>query len=111
MAYLDIFSINKQIHANNQNYASKPQMQKSYNDKIIESGIGSDEFFRILEKELPAIFSRQTASKGIGGLISAKTLSNLDSLGQGPERKIKIGTKVGYEKESFLKWLRGRFSL
>ncbi len=69
--------------------------------------VGSPTFIKTLEESLPAVFSRQIASKAIGGLISPKTLSNLDSLGEGPP-KIKIGSKVGYEKTSFINWLKQR---
>jgi hypothetical protein len=57
---------------------------------------------------LPPVFTRQTASHVMGGLISAKTFSNLDALGQGPPVKAKIGPKVAYERESFMRWLRQR---
>jgi len=65
-------------------------------------------FFTTLEKELPPLFTRQLASQKTGGLISAKTLSNLDSLNRGPSVKVRIGSKVGYERANFLQWLRGR---
>ena len=35
------------------------------------------------------------------------TLANWDALGEGPET-FKLANKVGYEKESFLKWLEPR---
>ena len=66
------------------------------------------DFFTTLEKELPPVFTRQLASQKTGGLISAKTLSNLDSLNRGPSVKVRIGSKVGYERANFLQWLRGR---
>jgi len=66
------------------------------------------DFLITLEKELPPVFSRQVASKLTGGLVSVKTLSNLDSLDRGPSRKVKIGAKVGYERANFIQWLRGR---
>ena len=66
------------------------------------------DFFHSLEKELPPIFTRQLVSQKTGGLISAKTLSNLDSLHKGPSVKVRVGSKVGYERSDFLKWLRGR---
>lgn len=66
------------------------------------------QFFRAIKEELPPVFTRQVASKAIGGLMSPKTLSNLDSLGDGPPVKIKLGSKVGYERESFVEWLKGK---
>ncbi len=81
----------------NENYNKNPYIQDTNSKPILKD----------LEESLPAIFTRQTASKAIGGLISPKTLSNLDSLGEGPP-KIKIGSKVGYEKTSFINWLKQR---
>jgi len=66
------------------------------------------DFLATLEKELPPVFTRQLAAQRTGGLISAKTLSNLDSLNRGPSVKVRVGTKVGYERSSFMQWLRGR---
>lgn len=74
---------------------------------LFGKGIGSSQFFRAIENELPPVFTRQTASQAIGGLMSPKTLSNLDALNQGPP-KVHLGAKVGYERESFMKWLKGR---
>ena len=59
-----------------------------------------------LRKELPPIFTRQTASKMIGGIFSAKTLSNFDAAGTGPGVKQHIGKKAVYGKEDFLTWLQ-----
>jgi len=59
-----------------------------------------------LRKELPPIFTRQTASRMIGGIFSAKTLSNLDAAGKGPGIKQHIGKKAVYGKEDFLIWLQ-----
>lgn len=63
-------------------------------------------FFEQLEKNLPPVFSREEAARQLGGLVRAKTLSNLDAAGQGPRVKIRIRKKVCYERRSFLQWLR-----
>jgi len=42
-----------------------------------------------------------------GGVISAKTMANLDSLGEGPKR-MRIGGKVAYLTEDLLEWLDNR---
>lgn len=65
-----------------------------------------NEFFKEVEKTLPPVFSREYASKVIGGLLSAKTMSNEDSLGKGPSKKVKVGNKIGYTREAFMEWLR-----
>lgn len=81
------------------------QMQRTAT--LFDYGIGSSQFFKAIESELPPVFSRKVASQTIGGLMSAKTFSNLDALNQGPP-KIKIGNRVGYERASFMHWLRQR---
>lgn len=68
---------------------------------------GDDDFFRELSRTLPPIFTRETASRMIGGIFSPRTLSNLDAAGKGPSRKLRIGKKVAYAREDFLNWLRG----
>ena len=78
-----------------------------YEFSYLTQGYDAD-FLKNLEKELPPIFSRQIAAKKSGGLISVKTLSNLDSLHKGPSVKVRIGSKIGYERTDFLQWLRSR---
>lgn len=68
-------------------------------------------FIDELRKELPPIFTRQTASKMIGGIFSPKTLSNLDAAGKGPTSKQHIGKKAVYFKEDFLSWLQERLCI
>lgn len=72
---------------------------------LFNKNIGSPSFFNTIEKSLPAVFTRRKASEALGGLIAPKTFANLDSSGQGPD-KIYMGKKVGYERESFMKWLK-----
>ena len=79
-----------------------------YTNNLFGKDIHSNDFYKILEQNLPAIFTRRIASEAIGGLISAKTLSNLDALGEGPSLKLRVGSKVGYERANFLKWLKQR---
>lgn len=72
------------------------------------SWYGNDrELLDNLRRTLPPIFSRETASKMIGGIFSPRTLSNFDSAGTGPANKTHIGKKVAYGKEEFLAWLEG----
>lgn len=65
-----------------------------------------DSFIEDLRKLLPPIFTRETASKMIGGIFSVKTLSNFDSSGRGPSKVFHIGRKRVYYKEDFLRWLQ-----
>jgi hypothetical protein len=63
-------------------------------------------FFKELDEAMPAVFSRQEASRLIGNIISSGTLRNLDSKKQGPANQTTIGKKVCYEKKSFIDWLK-----
>jgi hypothetical protein len=55
---------------------------------------------------MPPVFSREEASKLLGGLISANSLRNLDCQHKGPDTKVRIGKKVLYERDSFINWLK-----
>ena len=71
---------------------------------------GTDSFFNALEKELPPVFTRDVASKCMGGLLTPKTMSNADALGTGPSIRVRLGKKIAYERTSFMHWLRKRLS-
>lgn len=57
-----------------------------------------------LAATLPPIFTRTEISKLTGGVISPRTLANLDSAGRGPTNILKFKRKVAYEKDAFLAW-------
>lgn len=67
-----------------------------------------DIFFDSLEKSLPEVFPRKAVPRLTGGFIAAGTMANLDSYNNGPPVKIRLGKYVGYEKSSFIQWLKGR---
>lgn len=75
-------------------------------NRLFNRGIGSEDFFRSIEKELPPVVSRAELSRITGGLISVKTLSNEDALQKGPRERIRAGSKVGYSKVSAMAYLR-----
>ena len=77
-------------------------------DSVFTQGFVTEDFFKALERELPPMVSRAEASRATGGLISAKTLSNNDALHIGPCGKIRVGSKVGYTRESFIAYLRSK---
>ncbi len=62
----------------------------------------------ILKKCPGPVISREVAARISGGLVTAKTLQNLDSLGVGPANRVRCGRKVGYPAESFAHWLVDR---
>ena len=61
-----------------------------------------------MRKELTPVFTREFASEKIGRIFSAKSMSKADALGTGPAVKVRIGNKIGYERDSFIRWLRGK---
>ena len=67
-----------------------------------------ENFWKELESALPPIFARHDVPKYCGTLITPGGLANLDSRGQGPRGKIRIGKYAGYEKNAFIEWLRSR---
>lgn len=67
-----------------------------------------DNITQTLQQNLPPIFTRLTAEKLMGGLVDAGTLANLDSAGDGPPVKIRLGRKVAYERSSFIGWFVAR---
>ena len=87
-------------------YQNHAQFQ--YANQLFTQNIGSEAFFTAVENSLPPVFTREVAAQAIGGLISVKTMSNEDSLGRGPVGKVRIGSKVGYTREAFMVWLRGK---
>lgn len=66
------------------------------------------EFIASLEEKLPAVIARKQVGSLTGGILHPKTMANLDSLGQGPDKRWRLGRTVFYERDSFIKWLRSR---
>jgi len=52
--------------------------------------------------------ARQEIRVFTGGAVSEKTMANLDSQGEGPEGRFRIGRKVLYPVENLIKWLEAR---
>ena len=69
----------------------------------------NEDLIQHLSKGLPQAFGRSAIEKLLPGIISSKTLANLDSAGLGPP-SYKCGRKVIYEKGAFLEWLNKRIS-
>ena len=53
----------------------------------------------------PYIIARQQVPQLTSGLISSQYLANLDCRGLGPNRRIKLGRRVGYECQALVLWL------
>lgn len=82
-----------------------------YSDRLINTGIGSEEFFKAIEVTLPPVVSRAELARLTGGLISTKTLSNEDALQKGPRERVRAGSKVGYSKAAAMAYLRKKLKL
>lgn len=69
--------------------------------------IDSD-LFSQLRKELPVAFGRTAVDQLLPGIITSKTLANLDSKGLGPKNRYTQGRKVFYRREEFIEFLMER---
>lgn len=59
----------------------------------------------------PLVARNQTQlDKFSGGLLNARSLANLDSLGQGvdPSGRVKIGRKIAYDKYALVRFLQAK---
>ena len=52
--------------------------------------------------------SQKELDKFSGGILNARTMSNLDSQGRGPKGRIKVGKKVAYKVESLIEWMQDK---
>ncbi len=64
-----------------------------------------------LKKRWPSsIVARTEIRTFSGGTLSEKYMANMDSQGEGPAGRIKIGKKVAYYVDSLVDWLEKRSS-
>ena len=56
------------------------------------------------------IVARSEIKKFTGGALSGRTVANLDSLGQGPEGRFRLGRKTVYPKGKLIEWLEHRMA-
>lgn len=85
-------------------------MKKEQNDRVRINPKNPDLSF-LAAKWPSQIVSRDQVSLFTGGLISPKTMANLDSLGEGPEGRVRIGKKIGYLLDIFIRWLESRATI
>jgi len=74
----------------------------------MQDQITIERIFENLSSKSPEIITRRKLHELTGGLISEKTLANLDSEGTGIQPRIRIGGKVAYPKDAAIAWLRSR---
>lgn len=66
------------------------------------------DFSRMAGRWPSEILFRNKVGEFTGGMVSGRTMANLDSSGEGIEDRFYVGNKTGYFVESFIKWLEKR---
>jgi hypothetical protein len=56
------------------------------------------------------VVARTEIKKFTGGALSGRTVANLDSRGEGPEGRFRLGRKTVYPKDKLVEWLERRMS-
>ena len=70
--------------------------------------ISIEQIFENLSRSAPEILTRKKLHELTGGLVSEKSLANMDSLGEGIQPRLRVGGKVAYPKEAAIVWLKNR---
>lgn len=60
-----------------------------------------------LRETLPPVFARTQVDKLLPGILTGKTLANMQSMGIGPV-SFKIGSKTCFQRDLFIDWLASR---
>ena len=68
----------------------------------------ADVFQEMADRWPSAVVARVEIGKFSGGLLSPKSMANLDSQGIGPVDRVTCGRKVGYKISSLIQWMRDR---
>jgi len=77
-------------------------------EKLYNKEQGRHPDLSVLLKELPPWVSRaHPRFRELTG-YSARTIANLDCLGQGPRKRIMLGNTVAYERAALIAWLESR---
>ena len=74
----------------------------------MQDQITIEQIFENLSRTAPEIITRKKLHELTGGLVSEKTLANLDSLGEGIQPRMRIGGKVAYPKQAAITFLKQR---
>lgn len=68
-----------------------------------------DKIFENLAKKAPELLTRNKLQEITGGLVTAKTLANIDSENKtGITPRLRVGGKVCYPKDAAIAWLKQR---
>lgn len=72
---------------------------------------GKDVNLAILKERWPSgIVSRGEVGRFTGGAICPRTMANIDSKGEGPPNRFKLGKKTCYFVDDLTEWLEERMS-
>lgn len=69
------------------------------------------EFLEALQSELPPFIARKDIERFLGGIVTTKTMSNMDAQGDGPEVAYAVGRNVVYRREDLLAWFGRRYAV
>lgn len=65
--------------------------------------------FDLMENEWPSkLVARSEITRFTGGAFKSGTLANLDSKGEGPRGRFRLGKKIVYPKAELVQWLKER---
>ena len=93
-------------------YSLNGQGHQSKLNLLITGGENMDKkkidiFEKMAERWPSSLVARTKIAEFSGGMVSCKTMANLDCQGVGPGR-VKIGRRTGYPVDSLVSWLRAR---
>lgn len=52
--------------------------------------------------------ARSRVAEFSGGILTPKTMANLDALGKGPKGRIRVGKAVAYDVSMLIAWMESR---
>lgn len=65
-------------------------------------------FSEMAERWPSPYVAREKVAILTGGITNPRTLANLDSKGEGPPGRVRVGRKIAYPVKGFIKWLESR---
>lgn len=65
-------------------------------------------FKRMAEHWPSTLVARERINEFTGGILTPGRIANLDSMGQGPRNRIRIGRKIAYPVADLVEWLAER---
>lgn len=65
-------------------------------------------FSTMADRWTSPFIARDRVKEFTGGIINPRTLANLDSKGEEPKGRVRVGRKIAYPVDKFVEWLEGR---